>query len=311
MPLLAGAVQTQSAGPVTLRIIVVPTADEATRIARQLLDGADFAMLAAEWSSEPTARDGGFLGTVDPSTLRPELRDALNGVAIGQTTSVVRIPSGFAILKVVPASESASRSNAGPVAMLSTNKAGLVYAGLNVGGMSEADAVLLATPKPQGWDQDLQALCAYRKSSLATVIDRLSALPGVQTGVGVDPATLSHDEQLDAMEVQYSWGQLHAYLGELDKATERWQTARGLAAAGPCPMRCRAWTKRSASGCCTKPRTTTTSTTRRAIGVSFRRCRRRRTVRPRRRGARSHISSSISRRSLTISRFAGCSTSPT
>jgi len=79
--LLAGAVQSQSAGPVTLRIIVVPTADEATRIARQLLDGADFAMLAAEWSSEPTARDGGFLGAVDPSTLRPELRDALNGVA--------------------------------------------------------------------------------------------------------------------------------------------------------------------------------------------------------------------------------------
>src|SRR5665213_1042546 len=98
--------------------------------------------------------------------------------------------------------------------------------------MSEADAVLLATPKPQGWDQDLQALCAYRKSSLTTVIDRLSALPGVQTGVGVDPATLSHDEQLDAMEVQYAWGQLHAYLGELDKAIDRWQTARGLAVAG-------------------------------------------------------------------------------
>ena len=230
--LLAGAVQSQSAGPLTLRIIVVPTADEATRIAGQIRDGGDFAMLAAEWSTEPTARDGGFLGTLDPATLRPELRDALNGVAVGQTTSVVRIPTGFAILKVVPVSESAGRSNAGPVAMLSTGKAGLVYAGLNIGGMSEADAVLLGTPKPQGWDQDLQALCAYRKSSLTTVIDRLSALPGVQTGVGVDPASLSHDEQLDAMEVQYAWGQLHAYLGELDKATDRWQSSRAIAAVG-------------------------------------------------------------------------------
>ena len=230
--LLAGAVQTQSAGPLTLRIIVVPTADEAARIAGQLRDGADFAMLAAEWSTEPTARDGGLLGALDPATLRTELRDALNGVAVGQTTGVVRIPTGFAILKVVPASEAAGRSGAGPVAMLSTSKAGLVYAGLNVGGMSEADAVFLATPKPQGWDQDLEVLCAYRKSSLTTVIDRLSALPGVQTGVGVDPTTLSHDEQLDAMEVQYAWGQLHAYLGELDKATERWQSSRAIAAAG-------------------------------------------------------------------------------
>ena len=230
--LLSGAVQTQSAGPLTLRIIVVPTADQATRIERQLRDGADFALLATEWSVEPTARDGGLLGTLDPATLRPELRDALNGLAIGQTTSVVRIPTGFAILKVVPASEAAGRDTAGPVALLSTNKSGLVYAGLNVGGMSEADAILLAIPKPQGWDQDLQALCEYRKSSMKTVIERLTALPGRQTGVGVDPASLSHDEQLDAMEVQYAWGQLHAYLGELDKSTERWESARSIAAAG-------------------------------------------------------------------------------
>jgi hypothetical protein len=222
----------QTTPAVTLRIIVVPTADEAARIAGQLRDGADFAMLAVEWSTEPTARDGGFLGTIDPATLRPELRDALNGVTVGQTTGVVRIPSGFAIVKVVPASESAGRTNAGPVAMLSTSKAGIVYGGLSVGGMSEADAVLLATPKPQGWDQDLQALCEYRKSSISTVLERLSAIPGATTGAGVDPSTIAQSDRLDAMEIQYAWGQLHAYQGQLDKAAERWETARGIAALG-------------------------------------------------------------------------------
>src|SRR5476649_842102 len=87
--LLAGAVHTQSSGPVTLRIIVVPTADDAARITGQLRDGADFAILAREWSIEPTARMGGWLGTIDRETLRQDLRDALAGVGVGQTTRAV------------------------------------------------------------------------------------------------------------------------------------------------------------------------------------------------------------------------------
>src|SRR6476620_4180751 len=101
------ASQNPQASVVTLRMIVVSTADEAARIVEQLGQGADFAALAAEQSIEPTARDGGFLGTVDPATLRPELRDALRGVVMGGLTPVVRIPTGFVVLKVVPASESA------------------------------------------------------------------------------------------------------------------------------------------------------------------------------------------------------------
>ena len=210
----------------TLRIIVVATADEATRIERQLEDGADFATLAAEWSTEPTASDGGLLGAVDPASLRQELRDALTGVGVGQTTGVVRIPSGFAILKVVPASESAGAAGPGRVAKLSVDKAGLVYGGLSVGGLSEADAVLLASPKPQGWDQDLQAICTLRKSSLETVLERLRALPAF------DPAALADADRVDEMEAQYAWGQLHAYRGELDQAIERWERARRIAEIG-------------------------------------------------------------------------------
>lgn len=64
-----------------MRIIVVDAADEAAGILQQLKAGADFAALARQKSTDATAVDGGLLGQVDPATLRPELRDALQGYA--------------------------------------------------------------------------------------------------------------------------------------------------------------------------------------------------------------------------------------
>ena len=49
----------------------------------------------------PAPTKGGLLGRVSPSTLRPELRNALQGLGVGQISPVVRIATGFAILKVV------------------------------------------------------------------------------------------------------------------------------------------------------------------------------------------------------------------
>jgi VCBS repeat protein/PPIC-type peptidyl-prolyl cis-trans isomerase-like protein/ASPIC/UnbV protein len=216
-----------ASSPLTLRIIVVPTSDDAVRIVEQLRQGADFAALAVAWSTEPTARDGGFLGTLDPATLRPELREALNGVRAGQVTTIVRIPSGYAILKVVPASESPGQGNASPLQMLSASASGLVYAGISVGGLSEADAIFLAWRKPNGWEEDLQAMCDARRQSLPTVIERLRAVPGALSGS--DPADVPPDQWIDAMDTQYSWAQLHAYLGELNPAIERWEAARRFA----------------------------------------------------------------------------------
>ncbi len=229
--LSVSAWQTQSPQPVALRIIVVSTSDQAARVVEQLREGADFSKLAIELSSEPTARDGGYLGTLDPTTLRPELRDALAGLQPGQFTGIVRIPSGYAILKVVPASEAPPRPNAGPLAMLSTSATGVVYAGISVGGLSEADAVFLATPKPEGWSQDLQAMCEVRRQSLPTVLERLKGLPGALSG-SADPADVPPELRVDAMDTQYSWAQLHAYSGELDQAIARWESARRIAEAG-------------------------------------------------------------------------------
>src|SRR5262245_32948607 len=74
------ATQAPSPSPsLSIRIIVVNSADEAQRIAERVRAGENFAVLAKTLSIDPSANDGGLIGPVDPSTLRPELRDALQG----------------------------------------------------------------------------------------------------------------------------------------------------------------------------------------------------------------------------------------
>src|SRR5579883_1644179 len=96
---------TQDAPPpptaVPLRLIVVNSAAEAGALRRQLESGADFAVLAREKSTDATAADGGLLGTVDPASLREEIRAAIRGLAPGQLSPVFRLPSGYAIAKVL------------------------------------------------------------------------------------------------------------------------------------------------------------------------------------------------------------------
>ena len=87
---------------VTLRVIVVASEAEAQQVVTRLQQGADFAALASEVSQDPSSATGGLLGRVNPATLRQELRDALRGVGPGQLSPIVRIPTGFAVLTVVP-----------------------------------------------------------------------------------------------------------------------------------------------------------------------------------------------------------------
>src|SRR5579885_1634245 len=90
---------------VPLRLIVVESASEAQSIRQQLENGADFAVLAREKSVDATSVDGGFLGVVDPASLREEIQTAIRGLQPGQLSPVFRLPAGFAIVKVLPASE--------------------------------------------------------------------------------------------------------------------------------------------------------------------------------------------------------------
>ncbi len=199
---------TQNAPPQNpgLRIIVAPSAEQAQRILERLKNGEDFATLAKRESVDATADDGGYMGKLDPATLRPELREALKGVGPGQITGVIKVPSGFAILKVLPANESGSDKNANPARVLPLVATGTIRYAPNVGGKSEADLAFRSLSKPDGWSQDLAGLCSIRRKSVTVMIDQLekNVLPHSAGG-------LDHGSPLDQIEVIYGLANLYAY----------------------------------------------------------------------------------------------------
>jgi len=214
------AAQAPSTPSFNMRLIVVGSREEAEDILQQLSRGRDFAALAKEKSTDPTAADGGALGRLDPASLRPELRDALVSVAVGNTTGIVRIPTGFAILKILAdGDESPSfQDDNNPARVLAATASGAVQIALPVAGLNEADAVFLGTPKPDGWNTDLRGMCEVRTRSLSTILQRLEQAP----------QTAADESPLDAMQGQYAWAQLHAYLGHMDQAIERSNVETGL-----------------------------------------------------------------------------------
>src|SRR5271168_5496374 len=97
--------QAGSPARVNLQVIVVDTEAKAQEVEQRLLKGGDFAAIARETSISPTASSGGLLGEVDPSTLRPELRQALAGMKAGDISGAVKVETGFVIIKVLPPSQ--------------------------------------------------------------------------------------------------------------------------------------------------------------------------------------------------------------
>jgi tetratricopeptide (TPR) repeat protein len=244
----------QSSSAVPVRIIVVESETSAQQILKQLQSGADFAVIAKEKSIDVTAPEGGSMGMVDPASLRSELRDAIQSLAPGQISGVIQLPSSFAIVQVlssaaasaqVPASAASSSSNVPgqsssslpsstsstsassssvPTQSLPLTARGSIRYLANVGGKGEADLAFRSYPKPEGWNQDLQALCKIRKDSMASVIDLLN-----QNLTSTDPDA-TNQTPLDVIQTRYALANLYAYLGQMDKSVDQWENAYQIAA---------------------------------------------------------------------------------
>src|SRR5271154_3041682 len=210
---------------VELRIIVVDSSAKADRVVQRLRSGEDFAALARELSIDPTASEGGSMGRVDPSSLRAELRESLKGIAPGQISSVVRMPSGYGILKVVPLGDADAQQNTSPARILPSAATGSIRYAPNVGGKGEADLAFRDFPKPEGWSQDLRALCQISQQSLASVIGTVK-----ETLDPANPNGVSHGRPLDVIQMHYALANLCAYQGEMDQAIKEWQAAYQIAA---------------------------------------------------------------------------------
>ena len=203
---------------------MVSSPEEAERILDRLKRGQDFALLAKIKSIDSTADDGGLMGKIAPSMLRPELRDALQGVGPGQISQVVRIPLGYAILKVVqemPASRNPNMTmggNAGTVA------SGSVKSTLAIGGLSEAELGLNKFDKDPDWNEDPRKICEVRRQSLAAEQMSLEHF--------LSPANQKSRESklpLDLLSVHFSLGEIYSYQGNMDKAIEQYQDAHQIA----------------------------------------------------------------------------------
>jgi hypothetical protein len=96
--------QAHAADRIHLRIIVVESRDKAIQVLGALERGEDFATLASQRSSDPSADDGGDLGAMRAEDLRAALRAAVQQLRPGQVSAVIKIPTGCLILQL-PAEE--------------------------------------------------------------------------------------------------------------------------------------------------------------------------------------------------------------
>ncbi len=217
-----GQVQTPNAIPV--RILVLTSADELTRIRAEIEKGADFAVLAREKSVDATSLDGGLLGQVDPSTLRAEIRTALQGLGPGQISPVFRLPSGFAIVKVLAPSEMAGITEAQRARQAAVRAEGSIRFDVNVSGFSEAAAALANFPRPANWNTDLKLSCSLRQRSFADLEARSKMLAATADTAGRSPA--------DSVALRLGVAQVYAYKGEMDLAIAEFEAALRTASRG-------------------------------------------------------------------------------
>lgn len=228
-----------------LRIIVVNSQWEAEQLLQRLRNGDEFSELARQKSIDPSAANGGLLAPIDPSTLRIELRKALSGAEPGQVVGPVKIPTGFAILKIEgfgetssagrsatpdassaeqPPSPTSSGQGMSPTAMLALAGRGKIAYPPDVSGAVEVELAFKNLPKPSGWDRDLRSVCEARKQTLALAVNRLKQLLDPN-----DPDSYPATRPNEVGRVRCSLAQLLAYQGEMEPAIQEWLKAYKLA----------------------------------------------------------------------------------
>ena len=82
-----------------LRLIAVRTEAEALRLRSEIQAGDSFEALAETSSTDPSAGDGGYLGLLRITDLRPEFQKALEGLAPGRISAVTPVDGDFVLLQ--------------------------------------------------------------------------------------------------------------------------------------------------------------------------------------------------------------------
>src|SRR5688500_18936310 len=92
--------QPQDMERVGVRLIAVRTEADAMDVSARLKAGEQFAELARSRSIDPSARAGGYIGTMALRDLRTEFQDALNGVSFGSVSRIARVGQTYFLLQL-------------------------------------------------------------------------------------------------------------------------------------------------------------------------------------------------------------------
>jgi hypothetical protein len=217
-------VQNAAEPTITLRVIVVTAQDAAEQLLDRLNHGESFALAAKTVSTAPSADDGGWLGKVTISQLRPEVRSAVQGLRPGDLTRVVRLPTGFAIFKVESDDPAEAGAESVSAAIAATGAVKFVY---DLSGFTDVRTAIESSSPPPGWSEDPRTICQTRTKSLTAT----RALVNGYLAPGGGGASRS---AVDLMELHVLLGQLDAYEGNMAGAVARLEdAARTAAPEGP------------------------------------------------------------------------------
>jgi tetratricopeptide (TPR) repeat protein len=233
---LANAFQTLSSSENQghhLRIIVVDSREKAERLLAALNRGEDFATLASQNSSDPSADEGGDLGTIKAEDLRAELREAVEQLRPGQVSSIIKIPTGYAILQVptdasVSGTLSAEPGSGNRISMASAGTISVTGRAVvrqvpETSGLIEVEAAFRAIPKPDKWNYDTSAICRFHQDSVFRLENFLKSLLDSQSSAPRSPK--------DLLEEHYAVALVEAYQGHMEKAIEHWEACLRIAQA--------------------------------------------------------------------------------
>jgi tetratricopeptide (TPR) repeat protein len=221
-PAHPNALSGQSSDPadvVSVRIIVVSTAAAAEDVIQRVKAGESFTNLARALSIDPSAESGGLLEGVSRSELRSELRNAVQGLRPGDVSTIVRVPTGFAVVELAASNAPAGDSPPGaPALNPGVSAVGGVKYVVTVAGLNEVLVALYTATKPMDWDQDPRTICEVRHQAMTDMQAKLERFiaPG---GTG---EYMSEDEKTNA---RFSLAQMLAYQGRMDEAIPHFQLA--------------------------------------------------------------------------------------
>jgi tetratricopeptide (TPR) repeat protein len=218
---LVSSLRAQPETEVAFRLIVVSSVERAEQLGERLKRGEDFAALARSESVDPSAAQGGLIGPIALSQLRPELQEALRDLPPGSVVGVLPLPTGFALVQRVEVGSAPAVLGAEVFAL---SAAAGVKATISVDGLIEVQTALNSVNKPAEWNLDPRLICDSRVQAIAQVKSVLSR------NLAADQANLRAGFTVfDIIEGHVSLAQLHAYTGDMELAVREYQQAYRLA----------------------------------------------------------------------------------